>query len=132
MGIHRLEVGDQLVVGGGYDMNPGWLAVSEAGYQGRVVEFIPGQNATRAAVIELHEELVHPDGAGAVRGVEVRGDFLVLELGHSGADWSTPTPRVHVELCDFRPEAKRRQDRRQGAWVESHATYWLVEQPERR
>ena len=37
MGIHRLEVGDHVIVGGGYDMDPPWLAASVAGYQGRVV-----------------------------------------------------------------------------------------------
>lgn len=115
------------MVYGGYDYEPEWLAESPDGYAGRVVEFIPGQNEPPAPVVELDEEVVLPAGAGAVRSSEVRGRFLVLELGHEGTDWATPTPRIHVELCDFRPEVARWQDRRQGAWLESHATYKIVE-----
>ena len=118
-----LEVGDSVVVGGGYDYEPAWLAVNADGYSGRVLSFIPGQNQQPAAVVQLDEELVLPDGAGATVGQEVRGGFLVLELAHVGTDWTTPTPRIHVELCDFEPEAASWSERRQGAWVESHATY---------
>lgn len=68
-----------------------------------------------------------PHGAGAARGREVRGQFLVLELGHKGTDWSTHRPRIHVELRDSRPELKRWQERQQGAWVDSHATWDYLE-----
>jgi hypothetical protein len=126
MGVsaRTLQVGDRIWVGGGYDQAE-WMAVARdgPGYWGTVIEFIPGQNVQPSAVVELDDEVVLPEGAGAVRGREVRGRFLVLELGHEGTDWSTPRPRIHVELCDFRPERKRWQERRQGAWVESHATY---------
>lgn len=64
--------------------------------------------------------------AGTVADQEVRGAFLVLEPGYVDTDWFTPTPRVHVELCDFEPDATRWQDRQQGAWVKSHATYRVV------
>ena len=123
MTARALAVGDQIVVTGGYDMDPPWLAASPGGYTGTVVEFIEGQNEQPAAVVALEHELVLPAGAGAVRGTPVRGRYLVLELGHVGADWSTPTPRVRVELCEARPPTRRSQDRSQGAWVESHATY---------
>jgi hypothetical protein len=123
MMARTLAVGDRIVVTGGYDMDPEWLASSPDGYTGTVVEFIPGQNKPPAAVIALDTELVLPVGAGAVRGTPVRGRYLVLELGLVGADWSTPTPRVHVELCEGRPPARPWQDRSQGPWVESHATY---------
>jgi hypothetical protein len=122
----ELRVGDRVRVYGGYDMEE-WLAPSPSGVFGRVIEFIPGQNVQSAAVVELEKELVLPAGAGAVRDREVRGTFLVLELGHVGTDWTTPTPRIHVELCDSHPPAERWQERRQGAWVESHATYEIVE-----
>jgi hypothetical protein len=121
-----LKVGDRVIVCGGYDYNAAWLAANPEGYCGRVAAFIPGQNETPAAVVKLDEELVLPDGAGAVQGREVRGDFLVLELGHVGTDWSTPTPRIHVELCDFVPEEVSWENRSQGAWVESHATYRIA------
>jgi hypothetical protein len=124
--MRTLRVGDRVTVGGGYDMNPAWLVGSPTGYPGEVVEFIPGQNEQPAAVIVLDDELVLSEGAGAVEGQEVSGRFLVLELGHVGTDWATPTPRIHVELCKQRPEPKRWQERTQGAWVESHATYRII------
>ena len=120
----ELQTDDRVWVGAGYDADPAWLTASPAGYLGRVASFIPGQNEKPAAVVELDEEIVLR--AGTVSDQAVRGRFLVLELGHIGADWSTPTPRVHVELCDFKPDATRWQDREQGAWVESHATYRVV------
>jgi hypothetical protein len=121
-----LKIGDSVVVGGGYDHEPEWLAANPDGYAGRATSFIPGQNEQPAAVIQLEEELVLPNGAGAVRETEVRGCVLILELGHVGTDWTTPTPRVHVELCDFVPDAAPWAERRQGAWVESHATYRIA------
>lgn len=123
---HLLAVGDRVTVYGGYDMDPEWLADSASGYAGIVVEFIPGQNDRLAAVVELDAKLVLPDGAGAVKGMEVRGSFLVLELGHVGTTWATPTPRIHVELCADAPPPVRWQDRPQGAWVESHASYRIA------
>ena len=110
-----LKAGDRVVVYGGYDIDPAWLAVSPTGYS--VVEFISGQNDEPAAVIALDEELLLPAGAGAMEGKEVRGTFLVLELGLVGAHWSTKTPRVHVELCDERPSrtAGRTDDRERGS-----------------
>lgn len=75
--------------------------------------FIPGQNEASAAVIKLDELITAGD---------VTGDTLVLELRYVGASWGS-TETVHVELCDFTPEAKKWQERRQGKWVESHATY---------
>jgi hypothetical protein len=103
-------------------MAPAWLADHEDGCVGTVVEFIPGQNEQPAAVVELDDELVLPDGTGAVQA-RVAGRFLVLELAHVGTDWATARPRIHVELFEDRPEARRWQDRKRGAWVESHATY---------
>lgn len=127
-----LQVGDRIWVGGGYAANiePEWMAAAGGDrYYGTVIEFIPGQNEQLAPVVELDEEIVLPAGAGAVRGQELRGKYLVLELGHKGTDWSTPQPRTHVELCDFRPEPRRWQERRQGAWVESHATWDYLDTP---
>lgn len=121
----RLQLGDPVQVGGGYDNEPPWLASNPDGYRGRVAAFIPGQNEQPAAVIELDDELVLPEGT--VEDRQVRGRFLVLELGHAGTDWSALTPRIHVELCDFAPEAKPWDERRQGVSVESHASYRIIE-----
>jgi hypothetical protein len=33
---------------------------------------------------------------------------------------------VHLELCDFEPEDRPWKTRRQGTWVESHASYTRI------
>jgi len=107
-----LHVGDQIRIGGGYDMAPSWLN-GRKDYTGTVKAFIPGQNDTPAALIVLDETIVCED---------VAGKYLVLELRYEGAAWAE-TETVHVELCDFLPENESWQDRKQGKWVESHARY---------
>jgi hypothetical protein len=111
----KLQVGDRVQLSGGYDAGSTWLADKEAIY-GRDAKFIPGQNTEPAALIKLDEPLT---------GDGVTGDFIVLELRYAETKWG-PTETVHVELCDFEPEEKRWQDRQQGEWVESHATYKRV------
>jgi len=107
-----LPVGTRVKLSGGYDAGSTWLGEKQEVY-GTLAKFIPGQNDPPAALIKLDEPLA-ADG--------VTGEFIVLELRYVGAEWK-PTETVHVELCDFEPEEKRWQDRRQGKWVESHATY---------
>jgi hypothetical protein len=125
-----LQPSHRVVVFGGYNQYPRWLTATPSGVVGRVVGFIPPQNEQPAAVVKLDHDLLLPDGAGAATGQLIRGRYLVLELGHVGTDWATPEPRIHVELCDFEPEAAAWQDRGRGAWVESHATYRVLpEQP---
>ena len=108
----KLNVGDRIHIGGGYHIDPQWLSGKQH-YAGTVRAFIPGQNDSSAAVIELDK---------AVSFEEVRGNYLVLELRYGGAHWKSGET-VHVELCDFEPEEKSWQDRKQGKWVESHARY---------
>ena len=108
----KLRVGDRVRVGGGYDMAPRWLNGRQY-YPGTVTAVIPGQNDTPAIVVVLDEDVVLENYSGK---------YLVLELRYAGAKWRE-TGTVHVELCDFEPEAKSWQDREQGRWVESHATY---------
>jgi hypothetical protein len=123
-----LAIGDRVRVYGGYDQEPEWLAANANGYFGCVIGFIPGQNEPPAPVVELDEELVVTlaDSQGK-NPREVHGSFIVLELGHRGTDWATTTPRIHVELCDFRPEVRPYDERRKGVWAESHATYEIVD-----
>lgn len=108
----KLQKDDRIQIGGGYDMEPQWLNGKQH-YSGTVIAFIPGQNETPAAVIELDEN--------ASFG-EVAGKYLILELRYAGAKWNEKET-VHVELCDFQPEAKPWQHRKRGKWVESHASY---------
>ena len=92
-------------------MEPSWLH-GESAYTGAVRSFIPGQNTTPAAVVEL-EHMIEVDAT--------MGQIVVLELRYANCDW-TEENVVQVELCDFVPEAKPWQFRRQGKWVESNAT----------
>lgn len=108
----KLAVGDRVQVAGGYDMEPQWLGGRQY-YSGTVKAFIPGQNDTRAVVVALDEAAVFEN---------CLGKYLVLELRYTGDPWAE-TGAVHVELCDFEPEAEAWQYRQQGKWVESHATY---------
>jgi hypothetical protein len=112
-----LSVGDRVRLFGGYNQEPEWLG-GRAEVFGVVERFIPGENQEPAAVVRLDEELT----VG-----EARGGWVVLELGWVGTDWTTSESRIHIELCDFDPEPQRKQERRQGAWVESHATYRIVD-----
>jgi hypothetical protein len=111
----RLEVGHRVYLSGGYNMKPAWLGDSD-GYSGEVIAFIPGKNEKSAAVVNLDSP---------IQVEKVRGNIVVLELRFAGEEWSE-SEVVNVELCDFMPEAKRWQDRRQGLWVESHADYKII------
>jgi len=108
----KLNTGDRIRIGGGYDMAPQWLNGKQY-YTGTVKAFIPGQNDMPAAVIELDEAAVFEN---------IVGKYLILELRYEGAEWKEQET-VHVELCDFMPEEKPWGDRKQGKWVESHASY---------
>jgi len=52
----------------------------------------------------------------------VEGTNAVLQLRYQGDVWGEQN-LVHVELCDFVPDAKPWAERHQGKWVESHAGY---------
>lgn len=123
--MRPLAVGDRVRIYAGYNPEPWWLTGHPHGYMGQVTAFIPGQNDTPAVVVELDEEVVLEQGA-AVEDRPARGRWLVLELRHVGTVWSISGPVVHVELCDFPPPPVRWQDRRHGAWVESHAQYEVL------
>lgn len=113
--FNTLKVGDRVRLSGGYDMDPKWLSGKEC-YVGRVTEFIPGQNKLPAAIVQLDSPIAFENTIG---------DIVVLELRYVGARWGR-TDIVHVELCNFTPEAKSWKDRKQGKWVESHASYVKV------
>jgi hypothetical protein len=111
----ELEVGNRVKLSGGYDYEPRWLSGAQF-YLGSVTAFIPGQNQESAAVVAL-------DAPIDIEGVV--GNTVVLELRYVGQEWAE-SGTVHVELCDFEPEPKRWQERQQGKWVESNATYERV------
>lgn len=114
--VGRLKIGDTLRLSGGHELEPPWYGERKERI-GVVQRFIPGQNRTDAVVVALDEPIVF-DG--------VIGQVAVLELRFVGARWGK-TETVHIELCDFEPEEKTWKDRRQGKWIESHATYKRIE-----
>ncbi|HEY3301856.1 MAG TPA: hypothetical protein VGJ90_13880 [Methylophilaceae bacterium] len=110
-----LKVGDRIRLSGGYDMEPKWLAGNDC-YFGAIIEFILGQNQTPAAVVKLDQPIIFDD---------TTSDIVILELRYEGSKWSKKET-VHIELCDFMPQAASWKSRKQGNWVESHATYVKV------
>jgi len=115
-----ISVGNRIRLSGGYEPDAPWLAGKTA-IMGTLEGFIPGQNDQTAAVVRLDHEI-------QVEGT--RGSHVVLELRYVGATWKEKEV-VHVELCNFVPEAKRWQDRPQGKWIESHATFTVIDDGER-
>ena len=105
-------IGDRVRLGGGYDVEPRWLAGRQY-YSGSVKAVIPGQNDMPALVVEITEDAVFGNYSGK---------YLVLELRYAGAKW-LETGTVHVESRDCEPQAKSWQQGKQGKRVESHATY---------
>ncbi len=114
-GSGRLKPGDRVQLFGGFDMIPQWLCGKNE-YTGTLVRFTPGQHQEPAAVIKL-------DAPITVDGVT--GIIVILELRYVGATWKD-SETVHIELCDFDPEMKPWKDRKQGVWVESHASYEIL------
>lgn len=96
-------------------MIPQWLCGRNE-HIGTVIRFMPGQNEDPAAVIKL-------DSPITVEGTT--GDIIILELRYVGAKWKD-RETVHIELCDFEPEPKPWKERKQGKWVESHASYEIL------
>jgi len=122
---NQFEVGDRVVVTGGYDADPSWLQGGD-GYVGTLVEI-----AGSIAVVELDNELVlkgawQDFGDGSAQALstalEARGRWLALLQGWVGGAWANPTGRVHVGVCIERPRTSAVPPGGGiGCWVESHA-----------
>jgi hypothetical protein len=111
----QLSLGDCVRLFGGYEPEPRWLQGNKS-YLGTISAFIPGQNQEPATVVQLEKPISFDDATGTI---------LVLELRYVGKKWEE-SGTVHIELCDFVPEAKSWQQRRQGKWIESHANYQRI------
>jgi hypothetical protein len=113
-----LEIGDRIELFGGYYYDPLFLKNPRADKRmGTVINFIPGKNQSKAAVVRLHDK---------IKGNNISGDLAVLELRYVDQTWSESSP-VHIELCDFMPEDNPWKDRRQGEWIEAAATFRIIE-----
>jgi len=85
----KLNVGDRVQVGGGYDMEPQWLDGRQY-YIGTVKALIPGQNDMPAVVVVLAEDAVFEDYAGK---------YLVQNLSHNPAVAGDYEIGSRVALC---------------------------------
>ncbi len=112
----KYHIGQGVVLSGGYDpvREPKWLHGQESRHA-HIAKIIPGQNKDPALVVEF-------DKPFEVDGYSAR--FAVLELRYEGAKWRSGET-CHIEICDFIPEDKPWKDRKQGKWIESHATFTL-------
>lgn len=112
-----LEIGDRIELFGGYDYDPLFLKNPPADKRtGTVINFIAGQNKSKAAVVKLDNK---------INGKTISGDITVLELRYIDQTWNAPSP-VHIELCDFMPDDRQWKDRRQGEWIEGAATLRIL------
>lgn len=133
---HRYQVGDRVLVTGGYDGDESlWLAGGD-GYPG-VITAMKADMAT----VRLDEDLRlegggnvkwQDFGAGsgqAVRETRARGRWLVLIHGWVGQTWVDPI-RLHVGLCEQEPVLEAvPKGGGIGYWVESHASIMLEPSP---
>ena len=115
--MKKLKQGHRIKFRGGYDYDPEFLKQPpNKDRVGEVIKFIPGQNKEEAAVVKL-------DFPITCKGFT--GNYLVLELRYEGQTWASDGP-VHLELCDFFPDDKKWNVRKQGKWVESHASFDIL------
>lgn len=115
-----LDVGDRVAVFGG-QYGVAWLG-GRPPLVGTVLKWNPGPRKQPVCVVHLDEEFTTTvtttdDGAPA------SGNYLVLHLRGRRDKWRE-TGTVQVELFDREPESAPAWDQRpQGVWVETHATY---------
>ena len=106
--MKKLSESDRVRIHGGYDYDPEFLKDPPLRQRiGTVDRFIPTSSGNGAAVVKL-------DFPITCKGIT--GDVLVLTLRQEGQTWATEGP-VHLELCDFDPEDKICNERKQGIWV---------------
>lgn len=118
MKLKTLSLGDKIRFKGGYDIDPLYLRnPPNRDRIGTVIKTIPGQNQEDALVVKLDFPIT---------GKKMTGDILIVELRYEGQTWTTDGP-VHLELCNFMPEEKPWKNRKQGEWIESHASFDILE-----
>ena len=116
--MKTLGIGDKIKFKGGYDYDPLFLKYPPKRDRiGKIIRTIPGQNKEDALVVKLDFPIT---------GKKITGDILIMELRYEGQTWATDGP-VHLELCNFMPEEKPWKNRKQGEWVESHASFDIID-----
>lgn len=127
------QVGDNVRIAGGYDMEPAWLA-GGTGYLGHI-DAIDGKWATvrldSAITLRAPTNGWANFGKGQGQSVgkvaEAHGAWLAVGLAYKDAEWREPIERLHVSVCGERPDLGAiPAGGGVGVWVESHATMSLA------
>ena len=122
-----VEIGDKLLVTGGYDYDPRWLKGSD-GCIGTVIRFLwEGGERQRKLVLDLGEDF---------HTCEFSGRYLILFLRHSGSRWEDEGV-VHVVVGNSIPKDVENigvaSDPKSGfKWVEAAASYRILSKKNRK
>jgi len=122
-----IEIGDKLLVSGGYDYDPGWLKGRD-GCVGTVIRYLwEEDNRNRKMVLDLGEDF-HTCG--------FIGRYLILYLRDERSRWEDKGV-VHVVVGNCIPKDVQSvgvaSDPKSGfKWVEAAATYKVVRKRARR
>jgi hypothetical protein len=116
-----VEIGDRLLVTGGYDYNPRWLKGRD-GCVGTVIRFLwEGNDRKRKLVLDLGEDF---------HTCEFSGRYLILFLRYPGSSWEDEGI-VHVVVGNSTPKDGQSigvtSDPNSGfKWVEAAASYKVL------
>jgi len=114
----ELKIGDKIEISGGYDYNIRWLRKIEAGKVLGVVKEVFGKdNSKTNAIVELDDK---------IKVDKFEGKYLILSTRYENQEITELKGTVHLELFDFYPESKPWNERKQGEWIESHASYKII------
>ena len=122
-----VEIGDKLLVTGGYDYDPRWLKDRE-GCMGTVVRFLwEGNDRRSKLVLDLGEDF---------HTCEFSGRYLILYLRKPGSSWED-NGVVHVVVGNSIPRDVESigvaSDPKSGfKWVEAAASYRVISKKTRK
>jgi hypothetical protein len=122
-----VELGDKLLVTGGYDYDPSWLKGKD-GCLGTVIRFLwEGDDRKRKLVLDLGEDF---------HTCEFSGRYLILFHRYSGSQWEDKGV-VHVVVGNSIPKDVQSigvaSDPKQGfKWIEAAASYRVISKKARK
>ena len=122
-----VEIGDKLLVTGGYDYDPKWLKGRD-GCVGTVIRFLwEGNDRNKKLVLDLGEDF---------HTCEFKGRYLILFLRYPGSNWEDKGV-VHVVVGNSIPKDVQSisvaSDPKSGfKWVEAAASYKILTKKTRK
>jgi len=119
----ELKVGDRVFLTGGYEWNAPWLCGKD-GYYGHILAFVACRKPTVVRFDDRPLAVVKLDEPISFWGIT--GNILIMELRYWGTTWRE-TETVQVHLLETPPKGKLVLDHTAPSYVESHATYKIVQ-----